>query len=160
MEEEKKEKVFFFAFRGFLWGGVYLFLLQGLLLFHLALPVVFHDHHGGVDFAHRQVCGCWKNDKLPCKIRPGWDGTLSRGGNGSGGQDTQTETQTTNTRNNTQQHAEYTSSRDNSVSCQSIEGQTWDSNIKNLNKCWALDMVGLFVSILTKESSVTIFGQW
>lgn len=60
--------------------GVYLFLSQGLHLFRLALPVVFHDHHGGVDFAHRQVCGCWENDKLPCKIRPGWDGTLSRGG--------------------------------------------------------------------------------
>lgn len=36
----------------------YLFLSQGLQLFGLALPVVFHDHHGGVDFAHRQVCGC------------------------------------------------------------------------------------------------------
>lgn len=42
----------------FLWDGVYLFLSQGLQLFRLALPVVFHDHHGGVDFAHRQVCGC------------------------------------------------------------------------------------------------------
>ncbi len=42
----------------FLLGEVYLFLSQGLQLFRLALPVVFHDHHGGVDFAHRQVCGC------------------------------------------------------------------------------------------------------
>lgn len=85
-----------FEFREFLWDGVYLFLSQGLQLFRLALPVVFHDHHGGVDFAHRQVCGCWENDKLPCKIRPEWDGTLSRGGNGSGGQDTQQQQQVHN----------------------------------------------------------------
>lgn len=36
----------------------YLFLTQRLQLFGLALTVVFHDHHGGVDFANRQVCGC------------------------------------------------------------------------------------------------------
>lgn len=54
-EAEEEKDTFFFAF---LWDGVYLFLSQGLQLFRLALPVVFHDHHGSVDFAHRQVCGC------------------------------------------------------------------------------------------------------
>lgn len=71
-----------------LWDGLYLLLLHGLHVFRLALSVVFHDHHGSIDFAHGQVCGCWKNDKLPCKIRPQWDVTLSHGGNGSGGQET------------------------------------------------------------------------
>lgn len=89
---KRKSKRGLFALGEVLWDGVYLFLLQGLQLFRLALPVVFHDHHGGVDFAHRQVCGCWKNDKLPCKIRPEWDGTLSHGGNGSGGRETETQT--------------------------------------------------------------------
>lgn len=79
-KRKRKGEKGLFAYGKFLWDGVYLFLSQGLQLFRLALPVVFHDHHGGVDFAHRQVCGCWKNDKLPCKIRPEWDGTLSRGG--------------------------------------------------------------------------------
>lgn len=94
-EEVKREGVIWsFRVREYLWNGVYLFISQGLQLFRLALPVVFHDHHGGVDFAHRQVCGCWENDKLPCKIRPERDGTLSRGGDGSGGQDTQKKTLT------------------------------------------------------------------
>lgn len=60
-------------------GAGYLFLSQGLQLFRLALPVVFHDHHGSVDFAHCQVCGCWKNDKLPWKIRPGEMGPCAVG---------------------------------------------------------------------------------
>lgn len=60
--------------------GVYLFLSQRLQLFGLALSVVFHDHHGSIDFAHGQVCGCWENDKLPWKIRPERDGTLSHEG--------------------------------------------------------------------------------
>lgn len=55
-EEEEEKKDCRFAYTEFLW--VYLFLSQGLQLFRFALPVVFHDHHGGVDFAHRQVCGC------------------------------------------------------------------------------------------------------
>lgn len=101
-----------FEFREFLWDGVYLFLPQCLQLFRLALPVVFHDHHGGVDFAHRQVCGCWENDKLPCKIRPEWDGTLSRGGEWEWGT-----RHTTTTTTNSQQHAEYTSNWAISVSC-------------------------------------------
>lgn len=56
-EVEEEIKVFLRSgnFSGWM---VYLFLSKGLQLFRLALPVVFHDHHGGVDFAHRQVCGC------------------------------------------------------------------------------------------------------
>lgn len=87
-------KIGIFWFSGF---GLYLLLLHGLHVFRLALSVVFHDHHGSVDFAHGQVCGCWKNDKLPCKIRPQWDVTLSHGGNGSGGQET--DSQITDTKN-------------------------------------------------------------
>lgn len=84
----KKIKWVYFGSLGYGFG-LYLFFLHGLHVFRLALSVVFHDHHGSVDFAHGQVCGCWKNDKLPCKIRPQWDVTLSHGGNGSGGQDSQ-----------------------------------------------------------------------
>lgn len=42
-------------------GGVlrqYLLVPESLRAFDLALPVVLHDHHGGVDFPHCQVCGC------------------------------------------------------------------------------------------------------
>lgn len=36
----------------------YLLLTKHLQLFGLALPVVLHYHHGGVDLAHCQVCRC------------------------------------------------------------------------------------------------------
>lgn len=57
-EEKRGEEIWSFWVREYLLNGVYLFLSQCLQLFRLALPVVLHDHHGGVDFAHRQVCGC------------------------------------------------------------------------------------------------------
>ena len=55
VEEEEEEEV------GVVGGSTrrrYLFLSQSLELFSLALAVILHDHHGGVDLAHRQVCGC------------------------------------------------------------------------------------------------------
>lgn len=48
----------------------YLIITRSQWALDLALPVVLHDHHGGIDFPHCQVCCCWENDKLPCKIRP------------------------------------------------------------------------------------------
>lgn len=48
----------------------YLLITKSLRALDLALPVVLHDHHGSIDFPHCQVCCCWENDKLPCKIRP------------------------------------------------------------------------------------------
>lgn len=52
-KEEMQEEGYFTSGAKF-----YLFIPHGLQLFGLALPVVFHDHHGGVDFANCQVCGC------------------------------------------------------------------------------------------------------
>lgn len=112
-----------FGILEFLWR-VYLFLSQGLQLFRLALPVVFHDHHGGVDFAHRQVCGCWENDKLPWKIRPEWDGTLSRGGYGSRGRETQTTDRFTIIHNNMQN---IPAAGTILFQCQLLEAQRWVS---------------------------------
>lgn len=119
-QQRKGNKNLFLAFLNF-----YLFLSQGLQLFRLALPVVFHDHHGGVDFAHCQVCGCWENDKLPWKIRPEWDGTLSRGGVWESGRETQT---TDKIYNNSQYHAQYSSgwNRRFNVSSQRAEFQNQD----------------------------------
>lgn len=48
-------------------GQQYLLVTEGLRALDFALPVVLHDHHGRVDFSHRQVCRCWENDKLTCK---------------------------------------------------------------------------------------------
>lgn len=48
-------------------GQQYLLVAEGLRALDFALPVVLHDHHGRVDFSHRQVCRCWENDKLTCK---------------------------------------------------------------------------------------------
>lgn len=44
------------AERASLWQ--YLLLSESLSPFGFALPVILHDHHGGVDFPHRQVCRC------------------------------------------------------------------------------------------------------
>lgn len=55
----------------------YLLVTKGLGALDFALPVVLHDHHGGIDFSHCEVCRCWESDKLTCKIRPFLEWTLS-----------------------------------------------------------------------------------
>lgn len=138
--------------------GVYLFLSHGLQLFRLALPVVFHDHHGGVDFAHCQVCGCWKNDKLPCKIRPGWDGTLSRGG-GEWGDERQIETKTTDTEKFTIRCWIHQWLR--TILFHVSPWRNRPEPPKQEFKLSILDLVGSHVHPqLVKAGSLTMFGQW
>lgn len=62
----------------------YLLVTKGLWALDLALPVVLHNHHGGVDFSHCEVCRCWESDKLTCKIRPFWNGPWAQGMVGKG----------------------------------------------------------------------------